>query len=54
MSKNRDDPPGRTEALIPLVRKTFGDDMVIYADSNGSYDVDEAIRIGQDPGRVPV
>jgi L-alanine-DL-glutamate epimerase-like enolase superfamily enzyme len=30
-----------------LVRKTFGDDMVIYADSNGSYSVQEAIRIGK-------
>jgi L-alanine-DL-glutamate epimerase-like enolase superfamily enzyme len=47
MSKDRDDPPGRTEALIPLVRKTFGDDMVIYADSNGSYSVGEAIRVGK-------
>jgi L-alanine-DL-glutamate epimerase-like enolase superfamily enzyme len=40
-------PPGRSEKLIPLVRKTFGDDMTIYADSNGSYDVKEAIRIGK-------
>ncbi len=47
MSKNDDDPPGRTEELIPLVRQTFGDDMVIYADSNGSYDAQEAIRIGK-------
>lgn len=47
MSKNLDYPPGRTEALIPLVRKTFGEEMVIYADSNGSYDVHEAIRIGK-------
>lgn len=47
MSKNADDPPGRSEKLIPLVRKTFGDDMIIYADSNGSYTVDEAIRIGK-------
>ncbi|MCB0670187.1 MAG: mandelate racemase/muconate lactonizing enzyme family protein [Saprospiraceae bacterium] len=47
MSKNADDPPGRTEALIPLIRKTFGDSMTIYADSNGSYDVKEAIRIGR-------
>lgn len=47
MSNNRDYPPGRTEGLIPLVRKTFGDEMVIYADSNGSYDVKEAIRIGR-------
>lgn len=47
MSNNADYPPGRTEKLIPLVRKTFGDDMTIYADSNGSYTVDEAIRIGK-------
>ncbi len=47
MSKNKDFPPGRTEKLIPLVRKTFGEDMTIYADSNGSYDAGEAIRIGK-------
>jgi L-alanine-DL-glutamate epimerase-like enolase superfamily enzyme len=47
MSKNKETPPGRTEELIPLVRKTFGDDMVIYADSNGSYLVEEGIRIGK-------
>lgn len=47
MSRNLDYPPGRTEALIPLVRKTFGEEMVIYADSNGSYDVHEAVRIGK-------
>ncbi|MEM7369699.1 MAG: mandelate racemase/muconate lactonizing enzyme family protein [Bacteroidota bacterium] len=47
MRKNADDPPGRSEALIPLVRKTFGDEMTIYADSNGSYDAKEAIRIGK-------
>jgi L-alanine-DL-glutamate epimerase-like enolase superfamily enzyme len=40
-------PPGRSEKLIPLVREAFGDDMVIYADSNGSYDVKESIRIGR-------
>ncbi len=47
MSKNADDPPGRTEKMIPMVRKAFGDDMTIYADSNGSYDAAEAIRIGK-------
>tara|TARA_Y100001980_G_C14556928_1_gene354622 strand:+ start:45066 stop:46325 length:1260 start_codon:yes stop_codon:yes gene_type:complete len=47
MSNNADYPPGRSEKLIPLVRKTFGDDMVIYTDSNGSYDAKEAIRIGR-------
>jgi L-alanine-DL-glutamate epimerase-like enolase superfamily enzyme len=47
MSNNLEEPKGRSEKLIPLVRKTFGDKMVIYADSNGSYTVDEAIRIGR-------
>ena len=40
-------PKGRTEAIIPLVRKTFGDDMILYADSNGFYTVEEAIRVGR-------
>jgi L-alanine-DL-glutamate epimerase-like enolase superfamily enzyme len=47
MSNNLEEPKGRTEKLIPLVRKTFGEKMVIYADSNGSYTADEAIRIGK-------
>src|SRR5215469_6933871 len=40
-------PAGRSDKLIPLVRKTFGDDMIISADANGSYGVKEAIRIGK-------
>lgn len=40
-------PPGRSEKLIPMVRKAFGDDMTIYADSNGSYNMKEAIRMGK-------
>lgn len=40
-------PVGRTETIIPLARKTFGDDMVLYADSNGFYTVKEAIRVGK-------
>ncbi len=40
-------PPGRTERIIPLVRKTFGDKMAIYADSNSFYTVPEAIRVGR-------
>jgi L-alanine-DL-glutamate epimerase-like enolase superfamily enzyme len=40
-------PAGRTEEIIPLVRKTFGDQMVLYADSNGFYSVQEAIRVGK-------
>ncbi|MES2393854.1 MAG: mandelate racemase/muconate lactonizing enzyme family protein [Acidobacteriota bacterium] len=40
-------PPDRSARLIPMVRKVFGDDMVISADSNGSYGPEEAIRIGK-------
>lgn len=40
-------PPGRSEKLIPMVRKVFGDDMIISADSNGSYTVAEALPIGK-------
>jgi L-alanine-DL-glutamate epimerase-like enolase superfamily enzyme len=40
-------PKGRTETIIPLVRKTFGDKMALYADANGFYSVDEAIRVGR-------
>ncbi len=40
-------PKGRTEQIIPLIRKTFGDDMALYADANGFYSVDEAIRVGR-------
>ncbi len=47
MSRNADSLPGRTEALIPLVRKTFGDAMTLYADANSSYDAKEGIRIGR-------
>lgn len=46
MSRNADSLPGRSEALIPLVRKTFGDEMTLYADANSSYDAEHAIRIG--------
>ncbi|MGH9769826.1 MAG: enolase C-terminal domain-like protein [Blastocatellia bacterium] len=37
----------RDHALIPLVRKTFGDKMTIYADANGSYDIPMSIKIGR-------
>ncbi len=47
MSRNADAMPGRTEKLIPLVRKTFGDDFDIHADSNSSYDPPQAIRVGR-------
>lgn len=47
MSNDQDFPPGRSEKLISLVRERFGPNMTIYADSNGSYSVKEAVRIGK-------
>jgi L-alanine-DL-glutamate epimerase-like enolase superfamily enzyme len=47
MSRNADAMPGRTEKLIPLVRKTFGDAIDIHADSNSSYDAPQAIKVGR-------
>ena len=47
MSRNADAMPGRTEKLIPLVRKSFGNAIDIHADSNSSYDPPQAIKIGR-------
>ena len=40
-------PIGRSDKLIPQMRKIFGDEMHLFADSNGSYNTEEAIRIGK-------
>jgi L-alanine-DL-glutamate epimerase-like enolase superfamily enzyme len=37
----------RDRELIPLMRESFGPDMVIYADSNSSYSVEQAILFGR-------
>ncbi len=39
--------PGKSEKLIPMVREHYGKDMYLYADSNGYYDVEGAIKIGR-------
>ena len=39
--------PGKSEKLIPMVREHYGDDFALYADANGYYDVNEAIRMGR-------
>ena len=44
---NPEVPAGRTERLIPMMRKAFDSDITIYADCNGSYGAPEAIRIGR-------
>jgi L-alanine-DL-glutamate epimerase-like enolase superfamily enzyme len=47
LASDKDNAPGRTEKLIRLARKIFGDNMVLMIDGNGSYSVKEAIRIGK-------
>ena len=39
--------PGKSEKLIPMVREHYGDNMALYADANGYYEADEAIRMGR-------
>lgn len=45
LSRNEDAYPGRSAALVPAVRAAFGDDLIIYADANGSYDAPAAIKL---------
>ncbi|MBT9780020.1 mandelate racemase/muconate lactonizing enzyme family protein [Clostridium sp. MCC353] len=47
MSRNKDSMAGRSEELIYGTRRYFGDDMIIHADGNGSYDVETAVRYGR-------
>jgi L-alanine-DL-glutamate epimerase-like enolase superfamily enzyme len=47
MSRNADSLTGRTEGILHLARKHFGDDMVIHADGNGSFDATKGIEIGK-------
>jgi L-alanine-DL-glutamate epimerase-like enolase superfamily enzyme len=39
--------PGRTTALVDLARRTFGDDVAVMVDANGSYDAEQAIEVGR-------
>jgi L-alanine-DL-glutamate epimerase-like enolase superfamily enzyme len=47
MSRNADAYPGRTERLLELARKRYGDKITIHADANGSYDAAKAIEVGK-------
>jgi L-alanine-DL-glutamate epimerase-like enolase superfamily enzyme len=44
---NRDAWPGRTEALVPIVRKAIGKDAVLLVDANSCYTPDKAIEVGR-------
>jgi len=47
MANNADSLPGRAERLIALARETWGPDITLYVDGNGSYDHVRAIEIGR-------
>jgi L-alanine-DL-glutamate epimerase-like enolase superfamily enzyme len=47
MSRNVDTYPGRTETMLKLARKTFGDKVVIYVDANGSYNSAKALEVAR-------
>lgn len=47
MSRNVDTYPGRTETLLTLARKRLGDQIILNADANGSYNAEKAIHVGR-------
>ena len=47
LGQNNENAPGRTEKLIRMTRELFGEDIVLMIDGNGTYDVEEAIRLGK-------
>jgi L-alanine-DL-glutamate epimerase-like enolase superfamily enzyme len=42
-----DESSGRSEAVVPAVRKALGDDIVLLADANSCYTPDRAIAVGR-------
>ena len=44
---DRDEWPGRTEAIVPTVRKALGDDVALLVDANSCYTPKGAIEVGR-------
>jgi L-alanine-DL-glutamate epimerase-like enolase superfamily enzyme len=44
---NRDEWPGRTETLVPTVRKAIGNDVALLVDGNSCYTPNKAISVGR-------
>jgi len=42
-----DEAPGRSEAIVPAVRRALGDDVALLVDANSGYTPDRAIEIGR-------
>lgn len=45
--RDHDEWPGRTEALVPAVRRAVGDDIVLMVDANSAYSPPRAIEVGR-------
>ncbi len=45
--RDEDEWPGRTEAVVPTVRKALGDDVALLVDANSCYTPRKAIEVGQ-------
>jgi L-alanine-DL-glutamate epimerase-like enolase superfamily enzyme len=43
---DEDEWPGRTDTIVPLIRKTLGDDATLLVDANSSYTPKKAIEVG--------
>lgn len=46
VGRNKDEWPGRTEEIIPLIRKQLGDEPALLIDANSCYSPQRAIEIG--------
>jgi L-alanine-DL-glutamate epimerase-like enolase superfamily enzyme len=46
VGRNKDEWPGRTEEIIPTVRRALGDDVDLLIDANSCYSPDRAIEVG--------
>jgi L-alanine-DL-glutamate epimerase-like enolase superfamily enzyme len=42
-----DEWPGRTDAIVPAVRKAVGDDIALLVDGNSGYSAEKAIEVGK-------
>lgn len=47
MSKNADAMPGRSDTIVPTMRKALGDSITFYVDANGSYDTENGLQMAQ-------
>ncbi|MCK0151119.1 mandelate racemase/muconate lactonizing enzyme family protein [Marivita sp. S6314] len=46
VGRNRDEWPGRTEEIIPTMRKAMGEDVALLIDANSCYTPERAIEVG--------